>query len=228
MTANNPLLVLTDINYTLPDHGPELFSGLQLTVGPGERLAVVAGEGEGKSTLMRLMAGLIPPTKGVVALSGNKLDSPPPQPGGIGVLFSDATNHFLTPVVQEEILLGMDNRDKSDGEDKVGQYLELAGFPAHKAGCSLVKLSTSQQSRVAVAAVLASQPCLVLADEPGNYLDMAGEEQLAKTFFDLTQKKNMAQVIFTSRLERANRFAKRILFLNNGVLSNTPSPKGRF
>jgi energy-coupling factor transporter ATP-binding protein EcfA2 len=218
MSRQNPLLVLADIHYTLPDHELPLFSGLQLTVNPGERLAIVAGEAQGKSTLLRLLAGLISPSSGQILLSGEKFENPPPQPGGIGLLFCDAANHFLTPVVQEEVLLSIGNVDKQEIESKVAHYLELAGLPPQTSMQSLVKLSTSQQARVGVAALLASQPRLILADEPGLFLDLAGEEQLAKIFQEQSLTKKTAQVIFTSRMERAKRFAERILFLNKGGL----------
>jgi energy-coupling factor transporter ATP-binding protein EcfA2 len=228
VNIQNPLLVLADIHYTLPDNKLPLFNGLHLSINPGERLVILAGEAQGKSTLLRMLAGLISPTKGQVYLSDEQLSNPPPQPGGIGLLFRDAANHFLTPIVQEEILLSMGNVDKQDLESQVAHYLELAGLSPQTAMRSLVNLSASQQARVGVAALLASQPRLILADEPGACLDLAGEEQLAKIFQELSQSKKIAQVIFTSRMERANRFAERILFLNKGILSSTPFPKGRF
>ena len=121
-------------------------------------------------------------------------------------------------MVQEEVLLSIGNVDKQEIESKVAHYLELAGLPPQTSMQSLVKLSTSQQARVGVAALLASQPRLILADEPGLFLDLAGEEQLAKIFQEQSLTKKTAQVIFTSRMERAKRFAERILFLNKGGL----------
>ncbi|MBF0195136.1 MAG: ABC transporter ATP-binding protein [Magnetococcales bacterium] len=228
MSKQPPLLELVDIHYTLAGQKSPIFNGLQLTVNHGERIAIIAGEAEGKSTLIRLLAGLITPFSGDILLSGVQLKSPPPQPGGIGLLFLDTANHFLTPVVQEEVMLSMGNSNNQELEKKVAYYLELAGLPSKIATSSLVKLSTSQQYRVAVAALLASQSRIILADEPGIFLDLNGEQHLAKIFKELAHNKKTTQVIFTSRMDRAKGFAERILFLNKGILSNTPSPMGRF
>jgi energy-coupling factor transporter ATP-binding protein EcfA2 len=220
----NPILVLTDINYTMPNHGPDLFSGLQLKVEPGERLAIVGGEAVGKSTLMRLMAGLIKPASGHILFSGQPLTTPPSQPGGIGLLFRDSASHFLIPVAQEEILLSMTNSGELERESKIAGFLELSGLPPQASTWSLAGLSAAQQARVAIASLLASQPRLILADEPGVCLDGTGEERLAALFKEQCAEKAQALVVFTSRLERAKRFADTLLYLSQGILSTTPFP----
>jgi energy-coupling factor transporter ATP-binding protein EcfA2 len=218
------MLILSDLHYSLPNQGPKLFDGLQLTLQAGERLAIVGAEGSGKSTLLRLMAGLIRPTSGRIEFCRQPVIRPPPQPGGIGLLFRDSASHFLTPMVGEEILFGLSKGTDLKGEEAVAQALQLSGLPPQAATWSLAALSAGQQARVAVAALLASQPGLILADEPGACLDEAGEDGLADIFRQRCEKGAVAQVVFTSRLRRANRFAERILLLNREFYHPTLSP----
>ncbi|MBF0357717.1 MAG: ABC transporter ATP-binding protein [Magnetococcales bacterium] len=228
MNRQNPILTLEDIHYTVAGHEAELFSGLQFTAKPGERIAIVGGEGAGKSTLMRIMAGLISPSAGRVLFAGEPITAPPPPPGGIGLLFRDSANHFLTPMAQEEILLGLMGVDDLEAAGRVTNFLELAALPPQAATWYLANLSASQQSRVAIAALLASKPRLILADEPGLNLDLAGEQELGVQFKELTKDEQAVQVVFTSRLERASVFADRTLYLSEGILSDTPSTSGQY
>lgn len=205
-----PLLHLTDICLTLPNQGAAIFSALQFVLYPGERVAILGGEASGKSTLMRLMAGLLPPSSGKVVFNG--------QVGEIGLLFRDSANHFLTPIAKEEILLGMYSGADVEQESAMVQLLEFSGLPPQASTWSLAALSAAQQSRVAIAALFAGRPRLVLADEPGGCLDEAGEGKLAAILKDKCEQEQLAQVIFTSRLQRARQFSDKIFMLNQGGL----------
>jgi energy-coupling factor transporter ATP-binding protein EcfA2 len=220
------MITLEDIHYGHPSQGTALFNGLGFAAKPGERVAIVGGEGSGKSTLMRLMAGLIPPQGGSLHFMGQPLSTPPAQPGGIGLLFRDSANHFLTPLVQEEILLSLIPVEALQRENRMARFLKLSGLPSQASSWSLSALSSGQQSRVALAALLAAQPRLILADEPGLCLDKAGEEGMALLFRTLCEEEGVTQVVFTSRMERARRFSDRVLFLDRGILTLSPFPEG--
>ncbi|MBF0447577.1 MAG: ABC transporter ATP-binding protein [Magnetococcales bacterium] len=228
MRISSPLLSLSDIHLILPGQKTALFDGLSLSVEPGERLAVFGAEGVGKSTLLRLMAGLRLPDSGRILFQGQSLDGPPAQPGGIGVLFQNPADHFLMPLVHEEIVLGL-TTSVAEKTARVLEVLELCGLPAQAADWSMSRLSGSQQSRVSLAALLASQPALVLLDEPGAALDRSGEEEMACVLERLCSRNKLAQVIFSNRQQRAERFADRILHLDRGILSayiGVPLPNG--
>ncbi|MBF0455045.1 MAG: ABC transporter ATP-binding protein [Magnetococcales bacterium] len=222
-----PLLALSQLCFALPNQGPALFANLSFALYPGERVAIVGGEASGKSCLMRLMAGLMVPDSGQVLFKGSALCHPPPQPGGVALLFREAANHFLAPVAGEEIRLGMARGSDRQQSERTATLLSMVGLPPQAVGWSLSTLSASQQYRVALAALLAGKPALILADEPGHALDSEGEEGVANLFARQCQSHAVAQLILTSRLDRADRFADRILSLGQGILtplSTTPSP----
>lgn len=208
-----PLLRLEEVTFRFSSAQAPLFAPVHLSVEPGERWAVVGGEGAGKSTLMRVMAGLRPPTSGRCLFQGRLMAHPPPSPGGIGLLFRDAGSHFLAPTVVEEVWLGVTGLDEKSREEHLSHLLRQVGLPITVATASLARLSPSQQTRVAIATLLAAQPRLILADEPGATLDEAGEAAVAERFRSLCREEKVAQIIFTSRHRRAARFADRTIVL---------------
>ena len=193
-----------------------LFNRLNWNIHPGERWAVIGPEGCGKTTLHRLMAGLIRPDTGETLLNGVPYATVTNRTEIVGVLFSEPSPRFLTPMVWEEIALtpSIQGVEGDALRQRVCQSLQQAGLAETLATRDLASLSTSQCARVAWAAVFAAQPQLLLADEPGAQLSLEGETELANRL-----PQTMASVIFTSRRERAKRFANRYLWLENGKIT---------
>lgn len=216
------LLALENVSLHDPGGGPPLFDHLNGIIRPGERWAVIGPEGCGKSTLLRLMAGLIPPDTGNVLLNGRACATVTNRSEILGVLFCEPASRFLAPVVWEEVILTLSSHGLDDAclQQRLDQALHLAGLPKEMANRELASLSTSHCARVALAAVLAVRPQLLLADEPGAQLSTEGEIEMAHRLAAQTHApQNMASVIFTSRMERAKRFADRYLRLANGRMT---------
>ncbi|MBF0183636.1 MAG: ABC transporter ATP-binding protein [Magnetococcales bacterium] len=192
---------------------PPLLDGIDWSIGAGERWAIVGGEGSGKSTLLRLMVGLLRPEQGEVRWQGQPV-SEGATVAAIGVLFSDAAQRFLTPNVWEEIALTPAHQGilGEELQQRVAMAMQQAGLEAAMAKRELATLSTAQAYRVAVAALLAMQPTLLLLDEPGSVLDEAGEAALAACL------RPFSSITLTSRLSRARLFADRLAWLESGQL----------
>ncbi len=224
----SPLLVLRGVVLAGREAQRPLIDGVSLAVRPGQRLAILGAEGSGKSTLMRLMAGLIPAQSGEITLFGHTADARAGRTEPPGVLFREPEAHFLTPRVGEEIALTPASRGVTgpELETRINEAMVWAGLPLDWREEPLAHLSAAQRGRVALAALHAARPRLLLADEPGGPLSDSGEERLAERFRRLCADRQMALVIFTSRPRRALRFAEMVLELCNGRLREYPAGKG--
>lgn len=218
-----PLLTLTQVSLPNPSiDTPPLLEQINWTLHHGERWAIVGSEGCGKTTLLRLMAGLQQPNHGTVLLNNQPYANCRHRAECVAVLFCDPSTRFLTPVVWEEIILTLSSQGLEEAvlQQRWKTALQQVGLPIAIGKRALASLSTAEGARVALATVLAVGPQLLLADEPGSQLSTEGEISMAKILATHAQNPhNMASVIFTSRMERARRFADRFLHLANGCLT---------
>jgi len=217
LDASHPALSLSleSVCLTLPSAaGPvEILRGVDFTVGPGERVAVVGPSGCGKSTLIAVAAGLERPTSGRVRLLGEDL----------GRLGEDARARLrrgrVSLVFQAFHLL-----PNMTAEENVATPLEIAGAPdAGKAARGWLdrvglarrlrhyphQLSGGEQQRVALARALAARPALLFADEPTGNLDSANAAAVSALMFDLVAETGAALVLVTHEEALAARADRR-------------------
>ncbi|MBF0311309.1 MAG: ATP-binding cassette domain-containing protein [Magnetococcales bacterium] len=208
------LLELRKVSFAASD-GVLRLSDLDLTLHQGERVAILGGEGVGKSLLMRVMAGLHPLARGEIRLEGKRLEEWPvaERAARLGVLFDEAGRRFLASRVEEEISLAAAARGLAAEalQQRLIGALHTAGLPLTCLQRPVMELSSAFQARVALAGVLMARPALLLADEPGARLDTAGEEAWARNLAALSAESGLALLIFTSREERARRFAAHLV-----------------
>ena len=151
---------------------------LHLEVGDGEVVAVLGPNGSGKSTLLRTLAGLRPLSGGRIVLDGTVLDDPgagvlvPPEHRPCGMVFQDYLLFpHLTAVANVAFGLRTKGMSRADARRLALQWLERTGVADH-ADARPGRLSGGQQQRVALARALASEPSLLLLDEPMAALDV--------------------------------------------------------
>ncbi|MFV0409068.1 MAG: ABC-F family ATP-binding cassette domain-containing protein [Paracoccus sp. (in: a-proteobacteria)] len=164
--ARAPILQLTDISLTFG--GTPVFDGLNLTIQPGDRVALVGRNGSGKSTLMKVMAGLVEPDRGEVV-----------SPAGIRVGYMEQDpdlGDFTT--LGDFAAAGL----PADEAYKVAIAAEGLKFDAER---PVATASGGERRRAALARLLAEAPDLMLLDEPTNHLDIEAigwlEEELSQT-----------------------------------------------
>ncbi|CCK31931.1 ABC-type spermidine/putrescine transport system ATPase component [Streptomyces davaonensis JCM 4913] len=142
-----------------------------LTVAPGEVVALLGPNGAGKSTALRALAGLTPLADGHLRLDGTELDRTPPESRPVGVVFQD---YLLFPhlTALDNVAFGPRCQGASKAESRAvaAQWLDRMGLAEH-AGAKPRKLSGGQAQRVALARALATNPRLLLLDEPLAALD---------------------------------------------------------
>jgi lipoprotein-releasing system ATP-binding protein len=219
-------------NYFQED-GSELriLEGVEISVSPGEAVAIIGASGAGKSTLLHLLGGLDRPTSGGVLLEGRNLATLSERELAlvrnerIGFVFQfhhllrdfTALENVMMPMLIHGVSRGQatERGKRLLGDVGLGQRL------THKSS----QLSGGEQQRVAVARALANGPAVVIADEPSGNLDTHTGEQLHDLFFTLRRTHGMAMVIATHNRDLAER-ADRVLHMKEGQLRMNDSQAG--
>ncbi|MEV0899844.1 ABC transporter ATP-binding protein [Actinoplanes sp. NPDC049802] len=190
-------------------------SDVDLTVADGEFVSLIGPSGCGKSTLLRLIADLIEPTTGTVAVA----DRPAAQARRdqeYGIAFQQA-GLFEWRTVRRNVELPLELRGmpRDERKAKAGQMLELVGladFAGHYPG----QLSGGMQQRVAIARALAVQPPLLLMDEPFGALDEMTRERLQGELLGICAKTRTSTVFVTHSISEAVFLSDRVVVIRPG------------
>jgi lipoprotein-releasing system ATP-binding protein len=202
----------------------QVLRGLDIQVASGEFVAITGESGSGKSTLLHLLGALDAPTAGDVALQGTRygtLDADALaalRNRQIGFVFQ--FHHLLrdfTALENVSIPLLIGGATPAEADARARQLLDAVGLRARLEHLP-AQLSGGEQQRAAVARALATEPALLLADEPSGNLDEANAELLHGLFAGLARDFQTAVVVVTHNRALADR-ADRILHLTEGVLA---------
>ncbi|MEY3825711.1 MAG: hypothetical protein RLZZ148_523, partial [Cyanobacteriota bacterium] len=178
-TQNGNLVVLKDINMNILE---------------GEFICAVGASGSGKSTLLRQIAGLDSPTTGFVQIDGKRVTGPGPDRG---MVFQHYTLYpWMTVQENTEFGLKLQGLNKKERREKASYYLTVVGLT--KFSHSLPKeLSGGMKQRVAIARALASEPKVLLMDEPFGALDIHTKESMHEFMLDLWQRTGITIFMIT-------------------------------
>lgn len=183
---------------------------ITLTIEPGERVALVGRSGCGKSTLLQLISGLVRPSQGAIWIDGRKVTEPSPK---WNMMFQKP---LLYPwmTVERNAAFGMLIAGESElAKKRIPELLDLVGLGAY-AKVNSQQLSGGQQQRVALARSLATQPELLMLDEPFAALDEVTRANLQQDVTRITRQFEMTQVIVTHDIDEAITMADRILIMS--------------
>jgi lipoprotein-releasing system ATP-binding protein len=226
-TSEEPVLVCRDLQRSFADAGNRLdvLRGVNLTIEPGERIAIVGESGAGKTTLLQLMGGLDLPTEGQVLIRGRDIAKLNGTRRGLlrnrelGFVYQF---HHLLPEFSALENVAMPLLMRSTPVDEVRrsaeQLLQRVGLGErlhHRPG----ELSGGERQRAAVARALITRPAVVLADEPTGNLDHANGERVFELMLELNREFGSSLVVVTHDQVLAGRM-DRILHLQDGVLKN--------
>ncbi len=200
-----------------------VLGGVNLRVESGEAVAIVGSSGAGKSTLLHLLGGLDRPTSGGVLLGGRDLSAVDGDElawmrnRGVGFVFQ--FHHLLREFTElENVMMPclIAGRPRRASEERARELLTLVGLD-ERLSHRTTQLSGGELQRVAVARALATEPPLLLADEPSGNLDTQTSEELHDLLFHLRESQRLGMVLVTHNHELASR-ADRILELRDGRL----------
>ncbi|MCA0379412.1 MAG: energy-coupling factor ABC transporter ATP-binding protein [Actinobacteria bacterium] len=226
------MIELRGAGVTVPsgEHDAVILHPTTLTLGE-RRISIIGGNGSGKSTLARLCNGLIEPTTGSVIVSADTdittgaataLDTTRHGAAArrlVGFVFSDPSAQLIMPTVLEDVALSLrrEHRKKPDRLEAARAVLERFGI-AQLAERSVHTLSGGQRQLLAFAAVLASDPAILVADEPTTLLDLRNARMINDLLLSLPQQ----VLVITHDLELAARADRTLVVDDAQVIFDGP------
>lgn len=210
-----PLLHLQGLRFAYPG-GPELLQGIDLPLHAGQCQVLLGRSGCGKSSLLKLAAGLVSPSAGEVRWRGQAVRGPGPE---VALVFQRPTLLDWLSVLDNVLLpLSLHRRVQAQDRAHALQWLErlgLAGFAQRAPN----QLSGGQQSRVAIARAWMQRPALLCMDEPFAALDALTREELQQDLLAVCAEQGTAVLFVTHDLHEAAFLGERVSLLHAGRLA---------
>jgi ABC-type Fe3+/spermidine/putrescine transport system ATPase subunit len=201
-----------------------VLENISFDVAEGEVLVLLGASGSGKTTILRIIAGLEQPLKGKVILHGKDVTDLPARERGTGVIFQ---SYALFPkmTVEKNIGYGLRIRKRKRKEIKqtVKELLSLVQLEEHRKKYPS-QLSGGQQQRVAIARTLAYKPEVLLFDEPFGALDTQTRSHLRREIRALLKKVKVPSIFITHDQEEALELGDRVAVLNQGRIEQIGTP----
>lgn len=199
--------------------------GISLDIASGEFISLLGASGCGKTTLLRIVAGLESVTAGAVEIDGRDVTELPPEKRDIAMMFQ---SYALLPhlSVADNVrfplrMRGIGNREEQ--AEKVKAALETVQL-GHLAERKPRQLSGGQQQRVALARAIVSKPKVLLLDEPLSNLDARLREDMQVELIEIHQRLGLTTIFVTHDQEEALSLSDRIVLLNGGRIEQQGTP----
>jgi osmoprotectant transport system ATP-binding protein len=225
MTGPGPSVSLSGVT-KLYAGGTLAVDDVSLDIAGGAFIALVGSSGSGKSTLLKTINRLIEPTAGTIAIDGKDVTS-----GDrfrlrrrIGYVFQNI-GLFPHLTVSENVAIGLRLEGDRQPRARVAELLELVDLPADFAKRMPEELSGGQRQRVGVARALATEPRLLLMDEPFGALDPVTRDQLGTAIRALHDRLGLTTIMVTHDMAEALILADRVLVMEQGKVAADAVPR---
>ena len=212
MTSADPILVVEDIvkRFDTPDGALTAVERVSFNVAPGEFLAVIGPSGCGKSTLFNVIGGLIDDYEGRVAIAGETLRGPHPA---IGMVFQEeSTFPWRTVIENVAFPLEIAGMAKAERLERAHHFVALVGLSGFERRYP-AELSGGMRQRVSMARTLASEPKILLMDEPFAALDEQTRLLLGDKVLQIQQTLKQTTLLITHNITEAVQLSDRIVVM---------------
>jgi cobalt/nickel transport system ATP-binding protein len=209
------IIKLENISFSYPG-GNKVLDHLNLEIKAGDRIGMMAPNGSGKTTLLHTIMGLCKPEEGVVEVLGSPMEIEKDFTrirSKVGLLFQDSDDQLFCPTVLDDVAFGPLNLgfSRQQAIDTSGKILKKLGIEA-LGGSVTHRLSGGQKRLVALAAVLAMSPAVLLLDEPTSGLDIAVKQKLIDILNDL----DISYFVISHEFDFLNAVTDRVYSMENG------------
>ncbi|WP_130806377.1 ABC transporter ATP-binding protein [Senegalia massiliensis] len=194
-----------------------ILNDFNMNIDRGDILSILGESGSGKSTILRLIAGLEEPNKGSIKLNKQILADDSnyilPEKRQIGMVFQD---YALFPhmTVSKNIIFGLDRMNRKEKNKRLNEVLKLIDMVEYKDRYPY-ELSGGQQQRVALARAIAPQPSVLLMDEPFSNLDSELKSKIRKELKSILNKADITTIFVTHDKEDVKAIANKVILINN-------------
>ncbi|SMC28877.1 cobalt/nickel transport system ATP-binding protein [Clostridium acidisoli DSM 12555] len=214
------LISIKDVSYIYND-GKKALQDVNISVGKGEKIAIMGPNGAGKSTLFGLLNGILKPSSGIIKI--DKLETVkknlPKIRRDVGVVFQDSDDQLFNSSVRQEIAYGLLNIGVFGEElnKTIKWALEVVGMEGYE-DKSPHNLSGGEKKRIALASVLAMKPKVLVLDEPTASLDPRGVSKLIKLLDYINKKFNITLIFSTHDVDIVPLLADRVYLIDKGKI----------
>jgi len=227
------MISFSNVSLIYPHSTKTILEDLSFQIQEGEMVLVMGETGSGKSSLLRLINGLVPHhTGGILAgdISVDGISTRSVKPGSlahlVGIVGQNPAHGFVTDIVEEELAFSMEALNFSPDvmRKRVEEVLDLLSLSALR-NRSIATLSGGEQQRVAIGAALVMQPKVLVLDEPTSALDPIAAEEVLSVLHRLVHDLSVTVIIAEHRLERVIQFVDRIICIEGNGDTSIGSPE---
>jgi len=225
-----PVISFQNVSFRYDENQPWVLKNVSFEIHKNEWVAIIGHNGSGKSTIAKLLNGLLFPQKGEIAINGKPINEETVWDirKEVGMVFQNPDNQFVGATVQDDVAFGMENRGipREEMEKRIDETLQAVGMGEYRL-TEPHRLSGGQKQRVAIASVLAVSPEVLILDEATAMLDPRGREEIMHTVANLQQSKELALITITHDLHEVVQ-ADRVIVMNEGEIWDEGLPREIF
>lgn len=223
----NNVIEFKDVSFRYEEEGPVVIKNVSFTIEANKTTAIIGHNGSGKSTIAKLMNGLLSPDEGEILVDNQLLtdDSLWEIRRKIGMVFQNPDNQFVGTTVRDDVAFGMENQGFP--RKKMLERIEQSLASVHMEqfmNQEPHRLSGGQKQRVAIAGVIALQPKVMILDEATVMLDPLGREEIMQTINELRLTEELTLIMVTHDLEEIIQ-ADHVIVLKQGEIWTEGSPE---
>lgn len=220
------IIEIKELTFRYKGGAKNALENISMTVEKGDFIGIIGNSGAGKSTLTYSISGVVPhhysgDFYGEVRVAGmDTVEVRPEQISRVvGSVFQDVDAQMVSAVVEDEILFGLENFGvpKAEIASRMQTAMEQVGISALRER-SIASLSGGQKQKVAVAAILALRPEIILLDEPTGELDPVSSRQLFEILRELNETYGITILVVEQKIMLLCEFVKRLAVMENGRL----------
>lgn len=232
MTTDN-IIKIKNISFTYPESDSPAIDQLSFEIPRGSWTSIIGHNGSGKSTIVRLINGLLVPNENedsFIEVDGTKLtdDSVWDIRNKVGVVFQNPDNQFVGATVADDVAFGLENRGvpRSEMVKIVPEAIKAVGMTDYT-HTEPANLSGGQKQRVAIAGIIAIRPKVIILDEATSMLDPEGRDRILKTVHQMQDDYNLTVIAITHDIDEVS-LADNVIVMDDGHLITQGTPKDVF
>ena len=231
--ATDNIIKIKNVSFSYPESDAPAIDNISFNIKRGSWTSIIGHNGSGKSTIIRLINGLLVPDENgnpSIEVDGIKLtdDTVWEVRNRVGIVFQNPDNQFVGATVADDVAFGLENRGIPHSEmvKIVPEAIKAVGMSEY-ANSEPANLSGGQKQRVAIAGILAIKPKIIVLDEATSMLDPEGRNQILSIVQDMKDKYDLTVISITHDIDEAN-MADQVLVMNDGKLITQGSTKTVF
>lgn len=230
MKTREKIIEFRNVSFKYGEEQPWVLKDCSFEVYKNEWLAIIGHNGSGKSTIAKLMNGLLIPQEGEIIINGKHVNEETVWEvrKDVGMVFQNPDNQFVGTTVRDDVAFGMENRGilREVMMKRINESLHAVNMQEYLL-TEPHRLSGGQKQRIAIAGVLAVSPLVILLDEATAMLDPQGRKEIMQTVSNIRNKRQLSLITITHDLSEVVQ-AERVIVMNKGELWAESDPRGIF